>query len=373
MCGAMLARRFLYVIAIIVVLLLVGALAYRLFQDELMEAALVPTAKFERVGPDRPDYRSVDLWIARPDFRDDPARWLPPGVPRVTGPKPASLFFIHPTSYLERSAWNAPVDDPDSATRAALFVRSQASAFNAVADIWAPRYRQATFGAFLTSREDALRALDFAYADVVLAWEEFLRQAPTDEPIILAAHSQGSLHLQRLIREKIAGTQAARRVAAAYVVGWPLSLTADLPAMGLPACQTPEQARCILSWQSFAEPADPKAILEVYEGSRGPNGQPRLRGEMLCTNPLTGTPNAAAPATANSGTLFPNAALAEATIEPGHVPARCENGFLLIGKVPKDYPPYVLPGNNMHVFDYALFWANARADVARRLATFSAR
>ena len=34
---------------------------------------------------------------------------------------------------------------------------------------------------------------------------------------------------------------------------------------------------------------------------------------------------------------------------------------------------YVLPGNNYHVFDYSLFWANIRADAARRLAAFRAR
>jgi hypothetical protein len=30
----------------------------------------------------------------------------------------------------------------------------------------------------------------------------------------------------------------------------------------------------------------------------------------------------------------------------------------------------VLPGNNYHVFDFSLFWANVRADAKRRLAAF---
>jgi hypothetical protein len=33
----------------------------------------------------------------------------------------------------------------------------------------------------------------------------------------------------------------------------------------------------------------------------------------------------------------------------------------------------VLPGNNYHVYDYALFWANIRVDAAARLAAFKAR
>ncbi|RYS18566.1 DUF3089 domain-containing protein, partial [Staphylococcus pseudintermedius] len=130
------------------------------------------------------------LWISRPGTPNDPALWMPTGVAR-TGRPSASVFFIHPTSYLSRAQWNAPVDDPESANRAALFVRSQASVFNDVAAIWAPRYRQATFGAFLTSRRDAELALDLAGRDVLAAFDRFLLEAPKDRPIILAAHSQG--------------------------------------------------------------------------------------------------------------------------------------------------------------------------------------
>ena len=32
--------------------------------------------------------------------------------------------------------------------------------------------------------------------------------------------------------------------------------------------------------------------------------------------------------------------------------------------------PYVLPGNNYHVYDYALFWGSIRADAERRLKAF---
>ena len=32
--------------------------------------------------------------------------------------------------------------------------------------------------------------------------------------------------------------------------------------------------------------------------------------------------------------------------------------------------PYVLPGNNYHVYDYALFWSAIRKDAERRLAAW---
>jgi hypothetical protein len=90
---------------------------------------------------------------------------------------------------------------------------------------------------------------------------------------------------------------------------------------------------------------------------------------MLCVNPLTGTQGADAPASASLGTLVPNADLNAGTLTKPGVPARCDvRGFLLVGGAPPALGPYVLPGNNYHVYDYALFWANVRADAEARLA-----
>ncbi len=372
----MLARRFLWIVAGLITLVVGGAILYRIFQMDLMKAALVPSASFdEQVRPaGAPDYAAEDAWIARPDFANDPSRWLPSGFATEAGQPQAAVFFIHPTSYLDRSDWNAPIDHADSQQRARLFVRSQASVFNGVGRIWAPKYRQATFGAFLTTEADAQKALDFAYRDVAAAFDAFLTQVPSGRPIILAGHSQGSLHLTRLLRERVAGRPVANRIAAAYVVGWPISETADLPSLGLPACERAGQPNCILSWQSFGEPADTDMVTDVYDASRAPGGTARRGTDMLCTNPLTGNRGDAAPAEANRGTLAPNEALTEASVVPGAVPARCgPRGFLLVGENAPDMPAYVLPGNNYHVFDYALFWANTRTDAAARLAAFLRR
>jgi hypothetical protein len=127
-----------------------------------------------------------------------------------------------------------------------------------------------------------------------------------------------------------------------------------------------------LSWQSFGEPADPSMIFDTFDATSGFTGAPRKGTAMICTNPITGTPDAAAPATANLGTLVPDADLGSATITAGSIPARCSGrGLLLIG-TPPNLGNYVLPGNNYHVYDYSLFWANVRADAARRLAAFKA-
>ena len=374
----MLARRFLWVVAGLIVLTLILAFAYRLFGVELMRLSLVPTVAFEAAPPPAATaYDRAEMWIARPGISDDPSLWRPAGVKGADaeGDLPrAAIFFIHPTSYLAKGHWNAPLDDKESQWRARLFVRSQASAFNGAGEVWAPKYRQATFGAFLTTKADAQKALDFAYRDVRAAFEAFLAQAPADRPIILAAHSQGSLHLMRLLAERIAGRPEAKRIAAAYVIGWPVSATADLPSLGLPACESAGDSGCVLSWQSFGEPADPKMITDVYDSSAGPTGLNRAGSPMLCVNPLTGARGGAAPASANRGTLVPDKELTTGTLQAPGVAARCDiRGFLLIGENPPDLGPYVLPGNNYHVYDYALYWASIRADAEARLAAFAKR
>ena len=248
--------------------------------------------------------------------------------------------------------------------RTKLFVQSQASAFSQHAVVWAPRYRQAAYGAFLLKSADAQKALDLAYSDVAAAFDEFLKRNPGG-PIILAGHSQGALHLSRLLRDR--ASQLKGRLVAAYVVGWPLSVTADLPPMGLAACSAPDQTGCVLSWQSFAQPARADLIEDAWVGTKGPTGVKRERKDMLCVNPLTGTKDGAATAEANPGTIVPTATLTEATLQPGLIGAHCENGLLLLDGKNPELGPFVLPGGNYHVYDYALFWAAIRSDAERRL------
>ncbi len=366
------ARKFLYLIAGIIVLILAGAFTYSLFGVQLMRTAFVPTAEFKALPPQpRSVYSDLKMWVAHPDIVDNPAQWLPQGAESPEDQGDAAIFYIHPTTFLDRNSWNATLDDPETNGRTALFTKGQASAFSAAGTVWAPKYRQATFGAFLTDKPERQQAFDVAYMDVAAAFDEFVKQVGPTRPIILVGHSQGALHLTRLIVEKIAKGGIAKRVVAAYIVGWPLSTTNDLPRLGFPACQNSDQTGCVMSWQSFAEPADYKMITDVYDQSVGFDGQPRKGSTILCSNPLNGGVGGTVIAIANKGTLINSADLTQGEIKPGVAAAKCdERGFLLIGPPPEGMKSYILPGNNYHVFDFSLFWANIRADAVRRLAAF---
>jgi hypothetical protein len=364
----MLARRFLGCIVVLTLLIVAGAFAVYEWGGRILVEQAVPKGHFEAAkAGGGPDYSQPQAWIARPGLADDPSRWDRAGVPgRSTGK--AAVFFIHPTTYLTTAAWNAPIE-PGGETefRTRLFVQSQASAFNGAGEVWAPRYRQAAYGAFLLKSDDAEKALDLAYGDVAAAFDEFVREAG-DRPIILAGHSQGALHLERLLREKVAGKPIARRIVAAYVVGWPISTASDLQALGLPACASPEQSRCILSWMTFADPPNPDFIFREWGKTKGFNGGPRRREDTLCVNPISGVKDGAAAPQDNPGTLIPTADMTNAAVQPGAVGAHCATGLLILDGMPPQLGSYVLPGNNYHVYDYALFWGAVRRDAERRLA-----
>ena len=249
-------------------------------------------------------------------------------------------------------------------------MQSQASAFNGAGQVWAPRYRQAAYGAFLLKSEDAHKALDFAYGDVAAAFDEFVKESG-DRPIILAGHSQGALHLERLLREKVAGKPIAARVVAAYVVGWPISTRGDLPALGLPACTSADQSGCILSWMTFGDPPNADLIFQRM-GEDQRHRRRRRGGSRTCCASIRSRGPRTAPRRRVTirERLVPTADLRSATLQPGLVGAHCDKGLLILDGTIPPLGPYVLPGNNYHVYDYALFWGAIRQDAERRLAAW---
>lgn len=374
------ARKFLYLVAVIIVLVIASMIVLRVWSQELTAFALVPSAEFTPTDPlEANAYQDPALWYSRPGIGiKDPARWQPAySTERTDLPTPTddgvpdfAVFFVHPTSYLSRDNWNAPIGDAEAERIAGIYLRGMASPFNAADEIWAPRYRQATMGAFLTDAPEAEQALDAAYADVLEAFRYFVDSVDGDMPIVLAGHSQGSLHLLRLLREEVQEKDLGNRIVASYAIGWPVSVEHDLPALGVPACATAAQTGCLLSWSSFAEPADPSAVIDTYSTSIGFDGEARGTSQILCTNPLLGTFGGSAEASGNLGTLVPDDSMANGELVPAAVPARCDDrGLLMIGP-PPEMGSYVLPGNNYHVYDIPLFWANTKADVARRVYAF---
>lgn len=361
---------FLAIVAGIIVLVLAGFMWIQADPTRALRLAFTPGEPFAAISAEPIDYVDDANWAALPGTNSYTGA-KPSGIVDIAVVSEADIFFIHPTTYLSRETWNAPLDHADANLRIEKRVlKTQASAYNQAAKIYAPRYRQATFGAFFDQEGDGLQALVYAYTDVQRAFDQFIAERSEDRPFILAGHSQGSLHALALLKQRIAGTPLADRMIAAYIIGWPVSMEADLGALdGIDACATVQDIGCVVSYQTFGPKGDTSGLKGYFETTVGLGGMPRKGTKMLCTNPLTWEIDGAAPASDHNGALErvgDNDPLGSPII--GFNGARCgEDGFLYLENEPGEaWQQLKMAGENYHVYDYHMFYMNVRDNAATR-------
>ena len=367
---------FLAIVAAVIVLVLAGFIWIQADPTRALRIAFVPNDPFSAISADPIDYSNDNNWAALPGI-DTYAGINPAGVVDIAVVPDVDVFFIHPTTYLSRDNWNAPLDHPDANLRIEKRVlKLQASAFNLAGEIYAPRYRQATFGAFFDQEGNGLQALIYAYNDVQNAFDQFIASRNDNRPFILAGHSQGSLHALALLKQRIAGTLLADRMIAAYIIGWPVSVEADLDALeGIGACASAADTGCVASYQTYGPKGDVSGVEVYFENTVGLGGKPRKGTKMLCTNPLTWTEDAAASDATHAGAMewVEDDDPLDSPIV-GFNGARCgEDGFLYLEREPgESWQDLKMAGENYHVYDYHMFYMNIRENAPLRAAAWKA-
>jgi len=361
---------FLAIVAGIIVLVLAGFLWIQADPTRALRVAFTPGEPFSAISVDPIDYSDNANWAALPDTNTF-ADAKPMGIAEITVVPDVDVFFIHPTTHLSPKTWNAPLDHDDANLRIEKRVlKMQASAYNLAGNIYAPRYRQATFGAFFDDGTDGFQALVYAYNDVQSAFDAFIADRNTDRPFILAGHSQGSLHALALLKQRIAGTPLAERMIAAYIIGWPVSMEADLGALnGIGACTLASDTGCVVSYQTFGPKGDTSGLKVYFETTVGLGGMPRKDTKMLCTNPLTWEIDGVASADGHKGALErvgDDDPLGSPIV--GFNGARCgDDGFLYLENEPGEaWQSLKMAGENYHVYDYHMFYMNVRENAALR-------
>ena len=314
--------------------------------------------------PPAPDYAQPGAWAARPGI-NGPALLVPAGATPATRAPRVDVFYVHPTTFRSRSQWNQGLADAETNgwTDSSVIAR-QASAFNGCCRVFAPRYRQASIRAFSEMAGDGGRAYDFAYQDVLRAFDFYLAHDNSGRPFILAGHSQGGLHVVSLLRDRIARTPLTKRMVAAYVLGYGRSsgdLGTSLP--GQRPCRTPVETGCVIGWNSFIDGSDVSGFIArsekrfIAEHGNGPGKT------LLCTNLRRFTPRV----DRGLGALSAGEPL---MLKPKAVAARCAGGVLMV-RPDEALALEPLPGGNMHYHDVALFYGDLRADAIRRSNAFA--
>ncbi len=332
------------------------------FIRKLITYALKPPKGFDEMAtPPAPDYSRPECWAALPDRKDN-ADVVPAGdFSDNQADAPVDVFFIHPTTFYSRKAWNQPLDDK----RANDFTDNrvlcnQASVFNCCGRIYAPRYRQATLYSFRDRGGNGERALDLAYEDVKRAFEYYLENYNNGRPIIVASHSQGSRHAIRLLEDYFTGTPLAQQLVAAYLIGWGGADTNSFERFpDIPVCASPEQTGCWMTWNSLGPDAEKSRIID----------------SAVCVNPLTWTTDGtyAGPELNLGGVVFVEGRDEPPMPDIGVVSAQCVDGALIISRPKgKAYSFMPMGRDNYHIYDYGLFYVNIRRNVEQRVAAFLA-
>lgn len=296
------------------------------FQDGIVRFFATPRAPFQTVPPPpAPDYADDDAWLAKPE-----------GAPQ----RAADVFYVHSTTFYRRSMWNAPTDDADAdRIRRMIAAPNEAGPFADVADIHAPRYREATLYSLFTHKYDGLAARRLAYSDIKRSFEAFLAKRNPERPIILAGYGQGGLYVLGLLKDYFEGdiNPLRRRLIAAYVIGasTPADYLAGL-APPIPVCNEANAVRCVISYVDF-EPRFDEEMQRVRAralvwGEKGALASVKS-DNLVCVNPLSWrTDGAYQPAEKNIGAASATG-IAEGSPPPAiakSVGARCENGILIV-------------------------------------------
>ena len=304
-------------------------------------------------GP-APDYSDLKYWAASP-FKDDNSDVIPAFLKDEVRDTRADVFFIHPTSYFgeeKTSPWNADLRDTAVNNNTDnLSILLQSTVFNGSCRVFAPRYRQGNMEAFYVfNTPEAKAAFDLAYQDVKTAFQFYLKHYNKNRPIIIASHSQGSLHAIRLLQEFFDGKPLQKRLVCAYVVGYQIKKDAFKK---LPVGTRPDQTGCVVGWRSYVKDEIPDRIKAE-------------NGNSICVNPLTWkTSEEWASPELHQGIMFGFDKVVPHTVGAGIEPKSkilwVDTPVELEGKKSiKDY----------HRYDYNLFWMNIRQNVKERIDAF---
>lgn len=307
-----------------------GALAV-IYRDDIFQTIQDPRQPFQTYDPpEAPDYAQTDSWLSLPDLTIDP----------FTLNEKGDVFVIVPSVYRGGEHYVLPSDDLRRKSKLERIVRpNYVTPYGDAGRLFAPFYRQASLYSYMTTREDARLAQDFAYQDVKRAFGDFLKHSPPERPIVLVGHNQGAAHLIRLLHDFFAvDSTLTDRLAVAYVIDYPVPLDLfDQALAPLMPCESADDTNCVAAFGTFMPGEDSIAErfterLLVHNGTSFESVNERA---LLCINPLTWTRSQDyAPERLHLGGVAAEGLEPDIrpAARPNQVGAQCQDGILLVDR-----------------------------------------
>lgn len=305
-----------------------------------------------------PDYSKLNYWAAHP-WKHDTSDSIPSSLKNSFAKDSlVDVFFLYPTSYTDKEkpfGFNASIDNARLNYKTDFgSILYQASAFNNVGGVFAPRYRQANYYAYFPiTKEDtiqALQAFDTAYSDVKKAFEYYLQHYNGGRPIVIAAHSQGTTHAKRLMKEFFDEKKLQQKLVVAYLVGMPVEINYFT---NITVCTNPNQTGCFCTWRTFEENYLPDFLIKE-------------NNKVAVTNPLTWDESIATTNRwDNKGSVLKNFN----KVKKGVTNAITRNGFIW-AEHPHFFGSFLLKTKNYHIADYNFYYLSIRQNVQNRVNLF---
>ena len=300
-------------------------------------------------------YSKIENWAAHPWIKDN-SDSIPAQIRfKEKADSLVDVFFIHPTTYTDEmnNGWNASIEDLELNKKTdESAILYQASVFNGSCRVFAPRYRQAHIKSFYIDKTDAKSYFDMAYEDVVAAFDYYLKNYNSGRAIIIAGHSQGTVHAARLLKDYFDNKSLGEKLVAAYLIGMPIPLEYF---SSIELCKNKKQNSCYVSWRTFYkgyEPNDEKGVNTINYGVVNPLNWESNNHEHVSIEK-------------NAGGVLKNFN----KIVPKVVDAQIHNNILWSCK-PDVFGKIFFNKKNFHIGDINLFYINIRENIKDRIENY---
>jgi hypothetical protein len=174
--------------------------------------------------------------------------------------KKVDVFFVYPTSW--RANGNYPVSDIDNKEMrkwAKYYLKFHASVFETIGNIFAPYYRQ--LDAQFAIKTNPKQAYEYfkgvPKADIMEAFDYYIKNFNNGRPFILLGHSQGSIMIIEILADYMkANPEVYKKMIAAYAIGVPISKSYYLQNPHLKPANNATDIGVIISYNTEATVVD---------------------------------------------------------------------------------------------------------------------
>lgn len=273
--------------------------------------------------------------------------------------KEVDVFFVYPTLFGNTGAMNMDITDKNMRSLVQAVLLKQAAVFKNDCNIYAPYYRQIAMDVLSMDSLILDKYFSIGLADVEKAFDYYIKNLNNGRPFILAGHSQGSMVLIQLMKDKLENSKLMDKLVAAYLIGYSITDN-DL-----------SQFKCM----KIAEAADDIGVIITYNTqTEFATNSPVLLANANCVNPLIWkTTTEYAAKELNLGAVFFKDNGEVDSIVPQYTDACIDNnGALIVSSHDSDNLNIgSFPKGVYHKFDYSFFFSNLCENVAVRIAAYN--